>query len=87
MGSIPEYQRGQQDGIRAAVTWLHERANEMNDPHAKVILNSAATNLGWAWSHRLPDNRIVTVAGPIDFPAELLERDARVKELGSDVGD
>jgi hypothetical protein len=35
-------------GVRRAVTWLHERAAEMNDPHAQQVLNSAATNLGWA---------------------------------------
>lgn len=27
------------------------------------------------------------IAGPIEFSPELLERDARVKELGSDEGD
>lgn len=44
---IPEHERGRRDGLRWAVTWLHERANEMNDPHATLILHSAATNLGW----------------------------------------
>jgi len=33
-------------GVRRAITWLHERANEMNDPHAKAILDAAAFNLG-----------------------------------------
>ena len=30
---------------RKAVTWLHKRANEMNDGHAKLVLNSAAFNM------------------------------------------
>jgi hypothetical protein len=33
-------------GIRSAITWLHERAKEMNDPHARAVLNSAAFGLG-----------------------------------------
>lgn len=37
---------GQRDGIRYAITWLHNRANEMNDPHARAIINSAAFSLG-----------------------------------------
>ncbi len=39
---------GRRDGVRWAVTWLANRAKEMNDDHAKIVLNSAATNLGWA---------------------------------------
>lgn len=38
---------GRRDGIRFAVKWLAARAIEMNDPHAKTVLDSAATNLGW----------------------------------------
>lgn len=34
------------NGLRAAITWLHERANSMNDQKAKAILNSAAFTLG-----------------------------------------
>lgn len=37
---------GFRDGMRFAVTWLHERAKEMNDPWAKSVLNTAAFNLG-----------------------------------------
>ena len=33
-------------GIKAAIAWLHERADDMNDPHAKGILNGAAYGLG-----------------------------------------
>lgn len=36
---------GQRAGIRWAIAWLHKRALEMNDPHAKAILNSAAFNM------------------------------------------
>ena len=50
MTSIPEYDRGFRDGIRAAVTWLHRRAEEMNDPHAKGLYNTAAFNLGTDFS-------------------------------------
>lgn len=41
-----EYGRGYHDGLREAITWLHARAREMNDPHAKAILNTAAFHLG-----------------------------------------
>lgn len=41
-----EYRRGYHDGLREAITWLHARAREMNDPHAKGILNTAAFHLG-----------------------------------------
>jgi len=37
---------GFRDGIRYAVTWLHERAREMNDPWAKALLNVTADDLG-----------------------------------------
>lgn len=34
-------------GVRRAITWLHRRAQKMVDPHARIVLDSAATNLGW----------------------------------------
>ena len=37
---------GKRDGLRYAITWLHRRAESMNDPHAKAVLNSAAFDLG-----------------------------------------
>lgn len=37
---------GFRDGLRYAVTWLHDRAQEMSDPWAKAVLNTAAFNLG-----------------------------------------
>lgn len=36
---------GQRAGIRWCITWLHKRADEMNDPKARDVLNSAAFNL------------------------------------------
>ncbi|WPL18964.1 hypothetical protein Thiowin_04064 [Thiorhodovibrio winogradskyi] len=41
-----DYRRGYHDGLRVAITWLHARAREMNDPHAKAILNTAAFHFG-----------------------------------------
>jgi hypothetical protein len=46
MSRSPEYTQGKRAGIKWAITWLHERANEMNDEHAKAILNTAAFNMG-----------------------------------------
>jgi len=47
MGS-EDFKRGQAAGKRWAVTWLHDRAKEMNDPHARQVLNSAGFNMGVA---------------------------------------
>lgn len=33
-------------GVRASITWLHDEAKQMNDPHARDILNNAAFHLG-----------------------------------------
>ncbi len=38
--------QGQRAGIRWAITWLHKSAREMNDPHAKMVLNNAAFQMG-----------------------------------------
>lgn len=46
MSHMDPYERGTRDGLRWAVTWLHERANKMSDPHAKQVLHSAAFSLG-----------------------------------------
>lgn len=46
MSSKPEYERGFTDGYRWAIAWLHARALEMNDPHARTIINTAAFNMG-----------------------------------------
>lgn len=57
MTAIPEYERGYGDAMTAAIAWLHARAEQMNDPHARSILNSAATNLGWAEASRKDEAR------------------------------
>jgi hypothetical protein len=43
---MTEYDRGFKDGLRWAITFLHNQASEMNDPHARGILNTAAFHLG-----------------------------------------
>jgi hypothetical protein len=43
---ISEYQRGYQDAARQMITWLHEEAASMNDPHARRLLDCAAFALG-----------------------------------------
>lgn len=42
----PEFDQGFRSGIKHAVTWLQQRAQEMNDPWAKAVLNVAADHLG-----------------------------------------
>ncbi len=44
--AVTGYKRGQSDAMRWAVRWLHERAKEMNDPHAKQVLDAAAFKMG-----------------------------------------
>lgn len=46
MTQMEPYPRGRRDGIRWAITWLHQRAIEMNDWRAKAVLNSAAFGMG-----------------------------------------
>lgn len=46
MSRMDDFERGKRVGIRTAIRWLHARADEMNDGHAKAILNTAAFNLG-----------------------------------------
>jgi transposase len=41
-----ERRLGRRDGIRWAITYLHKRAEEMNDSRAKLVLNSAAFDMG-----------------------------------------
>ena len=43
-----EARRNFDRGVRWAIKWLHEEAREMNDPHAKSVLNSAGFHLGTA---------------------------------------
>lgn len=46
MTQIDPYTRGRRDGIRWAITWLHEEAKKMNDPKAVIVLNNAAFHIG-----------------------------------------
>lgn len=69
---------GEIAGVRRAITWLHDRAKEMNDQHARAILNVAATDLGrdlsrWQWPCGEP-------ARPGETEAERIIR--RMDELG-----
>jgi hypothetical protein len=41
-----QYEHGRRNAIKACVEWLHARAAEMNDPHARNVLNSAAFDMG-----------------------------------------
>jgi len=47
MDRSQQFTDGHRRGIKECVAWLHTRAEEMNDEHAKHLLHSAATNLGW----------------------------------------
>lgn len=47
MSRNPQYLQGRREALKWAVTWLHARADAMNDPHAKAILNVAATDMGF----------------------------------------
>jgi hypothetical protein len=43
-----QYRQGYRRASKDAVDWLHREAAEMNDPHAKRILDAAAFHLGIA---------------------------------------
>lgn len=49
MDRCDQYKQGRRNGIKACVEWLHARADEMNDPHARNVLNSAAYDMGRAF--------------------------------------
>lgn len=59
---ITEYERGHQDAIRAAVTWLHNEAKTMNDPHARRLLDGAAFGLGVAFAKPAAKERVARSA-------------------------
>jgi hypothetical protein len=50
-------------GVRYSITWLHDRARSMNDPHAVAVLNSAAFNLGVDLKDLPPSESDKKVAG------------------------
>ena len=66
---ITEYQRGYQDAARQLITWLHEEAAQMNDPHAKGLLNGAAFMLG-VRVNRPEEKRAVEIRGLHGAPQE-----------------
>lgn len=53
MSKIPEYDRGFKDGVRSAITWLHNEGQTMNDPHAKMLYDLAADHLGKTFSAKV----------------------------------
>ena len=53
MTQIPEYIRGWRDARRQAITFLHRRAGEMNDGHARAVINLMADELGREMPRRL----------------------------------
>lgn len=59
---ISEYQRGYQDAARQMITWLHEEAASMNDPHARQLLDAAAASLG-ARANNPEHKRAVEIRG------------------------
>ena len=67
MKRSPQYTQGYRAATKHAVEWLHQRAREMNDGHARRILNSAAFTFGQS---RAADKR---AAGP---PAQVPVADA-----------
>lgn len=42
----PSYRQGQRNAQTWVVEWLHRRAQSMNDPAARQLLNGAAFELG-----------------------------------------
>lgn len=57
-----DYAAGHRRAMRAAIAWLHRRAELMNDQHAKQVLHSAAFSLGV--DHRLArDGKLPHPAG------------------------
>ena len=46
MSRSPEYTQAYRAAIKDAVTFLHDEAKRMNDPHAVMVLNNAAFHMG-----------------------------------------
>lgn len=42
----PRFRDGARWAVRRCIAWLHARAGQMNDPHARALLNSAAFGMG-----------------------------------------
>ncbi len=52
MSRSSQHTEGYRRAAKDAIEWLHDRASEMNDPHARSILNSAAYSLGVAFGSK-----------------------------------
>lgn len=61
MDRSQQFIEGYRHAVGWCVEWLHQRAKEMNDEHAKGILNSAAWNLGNDAKRRELDSRLEKV--------------------------
>jgi hypothetical protein len=46
MARSEQYMQGRREAIKWAVTWLHAKAERMNDTRAAEVLNVAATDIG-----------------------------------------
>lgn len=46
MARSSQYEQGRRNGIKWAVEWLYKRAEKMNDPHARLVLNCTADLMG-----------------------------------------
>lgn len=52
MRRSPVFETGYRLGVKDCVEWLHGEADTMNDPHARKILNVAASGMGARFSPR-----------------------------------
>ena len=81
------HENGRRYGVKGCVAWLHARAEEMNDPHAKTILNTAAFNMGTtlrAWAPPEADEitRLQQSLQAVEADRERLR--GALEEIGSD---
>ena len=63
----PQYRDGQRNALKWAITFLHEEASLMNDPHAKSVLNNAAFHMSVAAQYNPefgPDLGPPVITGP-----------------------
>lgn len=63
MSRSTEYSQGYRAATKDAVTFLHDEAKRMNDPHAVMVLNNAAFSLGVHFSRKA-----ASIPGPPDGP-------------------
>lgn len=65
MKRSPQYIQAYRAATKDAIEWLHPRAREMNDRHARQVLNSAAFSFGQA---RAADKRTTERPPPVPVP-------------------